>query len=51
MHRTHVVFEGNVDTLPRINAILRWLKVYCLYNTGSGAISRITFSIHGERDE
>jgi hypothetical protein len=37
--------------LPRVNAIRRWLIIYCLYDTKQGTISRVTLTIHGERDE
>ena len=50
-HESYVVFKGTADTLPRISAVRRWLMIYCLYDTKQGSISRITFTIHGERDE
>lgn len=50
-HESYVVFKGTADTLPRISAIRRWLVIYCLYDTNQGSISRVTLTIHGERDE
>ena len=49
--RRYVVFRGTACHLPRISAIRRWLSVYCLYNANEGSISRVTFIVHGDRDE
>ncbi|WP_145055281.1 hypothetical protein [Lignipirellula cremea] len=47
----YLVFEATAADLPRVNAILRWLKIYCLYDVQRGAIIRVTLTIVGERDE
>lgn len=51
MHESYLVFKGTADTLPRVSAVRRWLMIYCLYDTKQGTISRVTLTIHGERDE
>lgn len=50
-NRRYVVLEGTIDKLPRIMAIRRWLSVYCLYDANNGTISRVTFTVNGDRDE
>jgi hypothetical protein len=47
-----LVFEITADTLPvHAPTVTRWLKLYLLYDMGSKAITAVTITIRGQREE
>jgi hypothetical protein len=47
-----ICLEGTVDKLPSHSPIVfRQLKIYLLYNQGTGKLERVTVTIRGWKEE